>query len=44
MRKEEWKMALKYYDRGIKQLQEVNLANRACIACRESLVIGLDNT
>ena len=28
VRKEEWKMAMKYYDRGIKLLQEVSLANR----------------
>ena len=28
MRKEEWMMTMKHYDRGIKFLQEVSLANR----------------
>ena len=28
VRKEEWKMAMKHYDRGIKLLQDVSLANR----------------
>lgn len=41
VRKEEWKMALKHYDRGIKLLQEVSLANREEEDRRQKILLKL---
>jgi len=41
VRKEEWKMALKHYERGIKLLQEVSLANREEEERRQKILIKL---
>jgi len=41
VRKEEWKMALKHYDRGIRLLQEVSLANRDEEERRQRILLKL---
>merc|ERR1719186_424896 len=41
VRKDEWKMAMKHYDRGIKLLQEVNLANREEEEKRQRILLKL---
>jgi len=41
VRKEEWKMALKHYDRGIRLLQEVSLANREEEESRQRIMLKL---
>eukprot|EP00092_Neocalanus_flemingeri_P015889 GFUD01017206.1.p1 GENE.GFUD01017206.1~~GFUD01017206.1.p1 ORF type:complete len:476 (-),score=199.32 GFUD01017206.1:136-1563(-) len=41
VRKEEWKMALRHYDRGIKLLQEVSLANREEEERRQRILLKL---
>lgn len=41
VRKEEWKMALRHYDRGTKLLQEVSLANREEEERRQKLLLKL---
>jgi len=41
VRKEEWKMALKHYERGIKLLQEVSLANKEEEERRQKILLKL---